>query len=284
MRHTWGVVLAVCAASFLSIRSAAQCGEPPSNYCDTARVIPGAAGSYEIIMGVASATGQETYCGVNVGHTVWFTCVPTVSGLLTFTTCHPATTYDTVLEAYAHGEANCEFWEVVACNDDTWQPACSNGCSAWGSTVTIPVTAGVRYHFGVGSYNSNSAGCTLCLGARVTICDYANDPPPVAEITAPAALDCVCDTVYVWGNVRGVRLLSARGAAGRRRPVDADLFERDGDRRRCAGSLGRSDLPRGLLRSAADGRERLPEHRNGGARNLARSSAGFAADRLARAG
>jgi hypothetical protein len=136
---------------------------------------------------------------VQTGHTVWFQVTPTVNGYLTFSTCHSATTYDTVLEVYQGGEASCEFMTSVACNDDTPLSGCANGCSAYGSTVTINIVAGTRYRFVVGSYNNNAANCNLCLGVVVTICNN-DSTPPVAQLTAPAALSCACNPVNVTGS------------------------------------------------------------------------------------
>jgi len=173
--------------------------EPPSDSCSSARVIPGAPGRYEVRMDVGTASGVETHCGVLTGHTVWFEVTPTANGYITFTTCHPATTYDTVIEAYQGGDSSCEFMTSVACNDDSQFPSCVNGCSAYGSTVTIHALANARYRFVVGSYNNNSAGCNLCLGVAVTVCND-DSTPPVAQLTAPAALSCAGNTVSISGS------------------------------------------------------------------------------------
>lgn len=185
--------------AFLVPRAAAQCGEAPSDFCSSARVIPGAPGVYEVTMDVHNATAVgESLCGIPVGHTVWFSVTPTVTGLLTFSTCHPNTTYDTVIAAWSGGESSCEFISLIACNDDTTSAVCSNGCSAYSSTLTFPVTAGVRYRFCVGSYNSNSAGCNLCLGVRVTICDPTMNPPSTSFLS-PGGLGCVCTVSHIYG-------------------------------------------------------------------------------------
>jgi hypothetical protein len=157
-------------------RLCAQCGEPPSDLCQQAREIPGTPGMHKVVMDVTTASGTGFYpsCGLNLGHTVWFKVVPTVDGTLTFSTCNPATTYDTVVHAFSRGEANCELMIYEDCNDDTVIGVCDNGCSFYGSVVTLDVTAGVTYRFEVGSYNDNSAGCRLCLGVTVTLCPRAS--------------------------------------------------------------------------------------------------------------
>lgn len=180
--------------------AAAQCGEPPADYCDTARVISGAPGVYELLVNVAPATNAgETACGITLGHTIWFSITPSTDGRITFSTCHPNTTYDTVVRVYRGGESSCEFMNDVDCVDDTPIARCANGCSAYASELTFEATANERYRILVGSYNNNSAGCTLCLGVRVTIC--GQDPtPPTAQLTSPPPLGCVCGNVPVFGS------------------------------------------------------------------------------------
>ena len=151
-------------------------------------------------MDVANAgAGPAPACGSNVGHNVWFEVTPTVSGLLTFSTCHPATSYDTVLQVW-RDSGDCEFPVRLndLCIDDSEYPECNNGC--WfGGKVTFNATAGTTYFFQVGSYNNNSQGCTLCLGVRVTICG-GDGTPPTAEITFPPPLGCVCNQEVIEGS------------------------------------------------------------------------------------
>jgi hypothetical protein len=141
------------------------------------RVISGDVGQHVVLMDASAATGVTTYCGMAVGHTVWFQVTPTVTGPVTISTCHPATTYDTVLEVWSGGDAECNLMADVDCNDDTIAPECANGCSGTGSRVTFNATAGTRYRFAIGSWNQNSAGCFLCLGLIVTIGQPCGDPP-----------------------------------------------------------------------------------------------------------
>jgi len=158
---------------------AQQCvlGEPPSDFCAVPRVISGDVGQHVVLMDASAATGVTAYCGMIVGHTVWFQVTPTVTGPVTISTCHPATTYDTVLEVWSGGDAECNLMADVDCNDDTSAPECANGCSGTGSRVTFNATAETRYRFAIGSWNQNSAGCTLCLGVIVTIGQPCGDPP-----------------------------------------------------------------------------------------------------------
>jgi hypothetical protein len=152
-------------------------------------------------MGVANATAfGENLCGIPVGHTVWFEATAQISGRLTFSTCHPSTTYDTVVQAYQGGDSGCEFMSVVECIDDTVAPQCLFCGGYRGSTVSFDCVAGVRYRFAVGSFDNNSAGCNLCLGVVLTICEGDNPTPPVAEITAPTPMTCACSPINVFGS------------------------------------------------------------------------------------
>ncbi|MEK6674589.1 MAG: hypothetical protein AABZ47_02920 [Planctomycetota bacterium] len=178
MGRIGSVVLAAGVWMVCSGEVCGQCGESPSDFCSMARVVSGEVGQHVVVMGVSEATDSgESYCNVNVGHTVWFEVVPEVSGPLTFSTCHPTTTYDTVVQAYRGGESRCEFMNEVDCNDDTFDAECANGCNGAGSRVSFEAVAGERYRFVVGSYNDNSAGCAHCLGVIVTIGEPCGGPP-----------------------------------------------------------------------------------------------------------
>lgn len=176
--------LAVCTFSEMSWGQSCVHGEPPTDACTVPRVISGDVGQHVILMDAFAATGALTYCGSPVGHTVWFQVTPTVTGPVSISTCHPATSYDTVLQVWSGGDDECNLMTEVACNDDTISPECANGCSGSGSRVTFHATAGTRYRFAVGSYNQNSGACPLCLGLIVTIGEACGDPPT----------DVVCQT------------------------------------------------------------------------------------------
>ena len=177
-----------------------QCeGEPPTSACEP-RVIPGTPGWHEVVMDPSTVVGAyQMACAANVGHGVWFEVTPAVTGTLTFSTCHPATTYDTVVQAWLPG-ASCEFPVRIdeLCVEDTVIPECDNGCSYYGSIVSLRVDAGSTYLFEVGSYNDNDGGCTLCLGVTITICGD-DSTPPIGGITDPGTVGCTCDPLSVIG-------------------------------------------------------------------------------------
>ncbi len=183
----------------------AQCGgETPAVSPCLPRIIPGTPGVHEVIVDVSTAAASFIpACGLNVGHAVWFEVTPSISGLLTFSTCHPSTSYDTVLQPWL-ATGDCEFPQRLdeLCVDDTSDPACVSPCSPTprSSSVTFSAVAATTYFFEVGSYNNNSDGCALCLGVRVTICG-GDTTPPTTMISSPTFLDCSCDPVNVVGTV-----------------------------------------------------------------------------------
>ncbi len=129
------------------------------------------------LMDVSTATGAPTYCGATVGKTAWFEVTPAVSGPMVFSTCHPSTTYDTVIQAFSGGNSECQAMASEGCNDDASGAFCDNGCSYSASAMSISATAGVRYRFEVGAFGDNSADCTLCLGVVLTIGTPCGDVP-----------------------------------------------------------------------------------------------------------
>jgi hypothetical protein len=178
------VLTAATLAAISSAASAQTClfTEPPTPSCAAPRVIPGNEGQHVVLMDVTTATGTPTLCGSATGRAVWFSVTPQQSGPIKVSTCNPGTTYDTLLEVYRGGDANCNGMVLIDCGDDSPHPACDNGCSFRGSEVTFNAIAGMRYRFVVGAYGNNSAGCNLCLGVVVTIGLPCGD--------APVNLDC----------------------------------------------------------------------------------------------
>lgn len=197
----------ISALILLTARAMAQCGgEPASDSPCAPRVISGAPGVYEVIMDVSTAIGAFTpACGGSThGYGVWFEVTPTVTGLLTFSTCHPSTGYDTVVQPWL-ASGDCEFPIRLddLCVDDTTGPTCVSECqspAARSSSISFHAIAGTTYLIQVSAYDANSAGCALCLGVRLTLCggDYT---PPTCVISDPGALSCACDPMSVIGTV-----------------------------------------------------------------------------------
>ncbi len=179
----------------------AQCpGEAPAISPCGPRIISGQPGTHSVVMDVTNAAGSFAMsCGFNPGHVVWFQVTPVISGLLTFNSCHPSTSFDTVIQPWT-ASGDCEFPVRLdeLCTDDTETAACDNGCSFFGGNITIPVSADATYFFEVGAYNDNAAACDLCLGVNVTLC-AGDTTAPVADLTAPTSFSCGCDNIQITG-------------------------------------------------------------------------------------
>ena len=144
-------LLTVLLFSGLTSLAYGQCGEASHNFRCNPRILPGAPGVYEVISGVANATPDSpAACGLDVGHTVWFKVIPTEDSLLTFTTCHPATSYDTVLQVWG---GSCEIPVRLddLCSDDvSGDPSGAKGWGLWGAGVGLGVGGGVGWGSGSG--------------------------------------------------------------------------------------------------------------------------------------
>lgn len=171
----------LCLGVIVTIRPV--CGEPPRNLAwQLAQEMDGSFGIRDAYVDVADAfvLDEEPQPGCvtsDVGHTVWFKTTPTVDGIVWFTTCHPRTEYDTVLNAVAIGDHPSipgeKVFDSIACNDDFDHPDCHNACGGpndrRGSSVFFDVGVGGEVYFQVGSYDGNSSGCELCLGVSLRI-------------------------------------------------------------------------------------------------------------------
>lgn len=228
-RHGLFIVVVFTAAGAMAAQAVGQCGEAATDSSCNPRVMPGTPGLHEVVMGVASAAPDYVMaCGYNPGHVVWFQTTPQQSGTLIFSTCHPATSYDTVLQAW-RGTGDCEFPQRLdaLCVDDTPVTGCANGCAYYGGTLSFVAEAGVTYLFQVSSYNNNASGCVLCLGVRLYLCGGSGQT--VAAITAPSDFACICGTTPIIGSAYEVNgliesyQLKCRNTAGGGWTVIADV-------------------------------------------------------------
>lgn len=85
----------------------------PADLCTSAYVVPGNSALHAIVINALTANaGSESVGGIPVGHTVWLAVMPPVTGWLTFSTCRPRTTNDTVAQAFRGG--NFHTWNLIA--------------------------------------------------------------------------------------------------------------------------------------------------------------------------
>jgi hypothetical protein len=200
-RHIAMLGVALGALVMTTDTTDAQCtGEAAAVSPCGPRVVSGAPGTRSVVVDASNTLGgYEMNCGFNVGHVAWYEVTPEIDGQLTFNSCHPATSFDTVVQAW-RSSGDCEFPVRMddLCADDTESAACTNGCSFFGGNVTLQVLAGETYLFEVGAYNDNNSGCDLCLGVNVTLCG-ADTTAPIAKVDSPTSFSCGCDTVQIVG-------------------------------------------------------------------------------------
>ncbi|RME40198.1 MAG: fibronectin type III domain-containing protein, partial [Planctomycetota bacterium] len=184
------LMLGVCALSFGAGAMPARgqtCtfGEPAALSCSEARLIPGTPGQHVVYVDTSNSIVDLFDFGCAwVSHPAFFRFTPTVDSTVTVTTCHPNTTYDTVLAVSQLAPMTACFLggvQSMGCNIDDNRPECSNGCGGGGSTVSFSALAGTEYLISLGAYEDNWPpdwnGCPLCLGLIVTIEPTCGDPP-----------------------------------------------------------------------------------------------------------
>ncbi len=180
------IVVSVLSAHATILAQECPVAEPPATNCAIAREIPGTVGHHVVLTERSNIDIQTPFCGTTTRRIVWFSVMPDVTGPMTISTCHPATTYDTILTVFSGGDAACGSMTQEACIDDWEDEPCDNGCSFWGSEVTIHAIAGVQYRFVVGDFAFNDPGCAGCLGVTVTIGQPCGDIP--TNLTCPEAI------------------------------------------------------------------------------------------------
>jgi len=158
---------------------------PQNDECAAATAVQ--TGVPEVGKTVNATGGDISSCGGGDSKDVWLKWVSTCEGLATFTTCGPATDFDTTLAVYADcGGAGSE----LDCNDD--DADCGFGADP--STITLPVKLGTSYYIRI----AGTGGATGTYDFVVTVehgpgdlnCDCNIDgwdiQPFVLALTDPA--------------------------------------------------------------------------------------------------
>lgn len=173
------------------------CGDPgtkpPRNFvCAEAYELPGTPGVHEMKVDAADtpANPQTWPCATSVSHPVWFKFTPTYGGTATFSTCHPTTSYDTVINAVSACTGS--FIVNYGCNDDY-----HNGCDRK-SQVSFAVIAGRTYYVAAGAYGSGSAGC---LGVYLTLPQPECTDNPGCDDGNPCTTDSCVANQCQYANV-----------------------------------------------------------------------------------
>ena len=133
------------------------CTSPANDGCASATAISGNGPWFST--NVCAIQDGPALCGL-MGSDVWFNWTANITGNVTFNTCNPGTTYDTVLSVY--DGAGCTGTNL-GCNDDvTCNPIFRSG-------LTVPVVLGNVYKVQVGGYNGAQGNIEL---------NVVGPPPP----------------------------------------------------------------------------------------------------------
>ncbi len=175
---------------------------PPNDQCADATVIYGVAHdapAYPTQAAVTELCENQESCEVNnvgVSNTVWYSYVAPCDGLISLNT--NGSTYDTVLSVFDKCgffyavDFPCNFGETapvqLACDDDS-------GTGVNSQILDLPVIGGETYLIKVSDYNTSSGGGLLDFNFV-----FSGSETPVAAITSPSALECVCGVVEVTGS------------------------------------------------------------------------------------
>ncbi|MBK8097660.1 MAG: hypothetical protein IPK26_11170 [Planctomycetes bacterium] len=134
---------------------------PANNHCDGALPLrPGRNGEFHSL---GAGTGELPWaCGTNVLDELWFVMPPAAANIeRTFSTCDPATNFDTVLEIL---DGPCHALVTLACNDDYWTPACASNWQA--STVTVTTPQPTPLYVRVGGNHGSTGTFALTVQER----------------------------------------------------------------------------------------------------------------------
>lgn len=171
---------------------------PPHNLCGNALPINGlfyASPPFNTTTATPDLCEAQESCefnGVGSSNSVFYSFTPPCDGTISMNT--NGSDYDTVLSIwdgcgqFIDPDAPCDLPNEIACDDDA-------GIGLLSQLVDIPVQANQEYVIKVADYNATNGGGVLSFNF---IFDGA--APPVAEITSPAALTCVCDVVNITGS------------------------------------------------------------------------------------
>lgn len=128
----------------------------------------GQVGASKTIVGITTDNPHfELPCngGVNSGGE-WITYTPPPGGaVVSLSTCHPATDYDTVLAVYREAAGSCTGL-FVGCNDDSLVPECALEGSLLKSKLTFVATAGQIYHIVVSGFSGAEGAYQLTIASN----------------------------------------------------------------------------------------------------------------------
>ncbi|MBZ0114109.1 MAG: hypothetical protein K8J08_16715 [Thermoanaerobaculia bacterium] len=129
-------------------------GGPPSPPGDSCATAPSIMAGGTLIGDLAQYGASTVSDSCGTGNTIdaWYTYVAPCTGTTEVTTCHPGTTFDSILSVWD----NCPATNEVACNDDDVMapPECGLAGLNRKSTAVYAVTAGSTYYFRVSAFGN----------------------------------------------------------------------------------------------------------------------------------
>jgi hypothetical protein len=154
---------------------------PPNDLCAGAIALTTAVPYTENTAGATSTGDPSAGCGnFNTNNGVWFTYTPSISGIVTMSTC--GSDFDTVLQAYSGA---CGTWSGIQCNDDQGSGACP--AQSLSSFLEFPGTAGTTYHILAGGWEGARGNLTIVANVVNT---------PIRTLTLRSAP--TNSGVYIW--------------------------------------------------------------------------------------
>lgn len=174
---------------------------PPNDVCADATEVHGISynpppiGTQNAVVDLCENQESCEVNNVGTSNTVWYSYTPPCDGFLSVNT--NGSNYDTVLSiwdkcgVFAGVDFPCNFGDTapmeIACDDDS-------GTGTQSQLTDIPVTGGQAYLIKAADYNTSIGGGLLSFNLL-----FAGADPPIAAITAPTDLACVCGEVDVVG-------------------------------------------------------------------------------------
>ncbi|MGB0716240.1 MAG: hypothetical protein ACPGXK_10200 [Phycisphaerae bacterium] len=171
---------------------------PANNLCRNAQPITGTAFQPPIFpidnaqQDLCEAQESCEFNNIGTSNSVFYSYTPPCNGTISVNT--NGSTYDVVLSIwdgcgeFIDPDAPCDAPNELACDDDS-------GTGLDAQLVDVPVVAGEEYIIKVTDYTPEVGSGFLQFNFFFDGAD-----PPVAEITSPSALSCICDFVHIEGS------------------------------------------------------------------------------------
>lgn len=203
---------------------------PPNDQCVGATAMTMGV-NYTVNTAGASAIGDPSpACVTSSGKGVWYTLTPTISGVITISTCD--SDFDTTLAVYT-GACGALTPLTNGCNDDN-----GSSCTGTRSSVSFVGTAGITYRILAGGYSGTSGNLSIVAAVVVPQPDFV-----VTEISFSPPIPTAGQTFTAYVTVKNQG--NSSGDGGR-----LDVWTHKRSRQAC-GATGDANTPVGTLAEGA---------------------------------